>query len=410
MTTAGREGHAHRDAEPDESQEIPAGRVHRFHGSPPRRRPRPPRLVSVRLVAPSAGDHSARAAGRKKFRSGQGRVAREARPAQGGCQGSHANVFILRSERGFPRAASVPNASKGRYCACASPPSTRDQTEICFDPADAARLSGGPVTQQPTPSPSGRGRTRPALARAGRAAPRGDDAGGEGRPAGQPLGGQQPGGRAWRRGQRPAGGADAGRVRRVGHGAAGRGEPARARAPHPGLRERAGHGDRGGRRAGPPATHRHGVLPVRHPRPRARGVPDRLHGVRRHGLSRPPSPGARPGTPSWFAGWPRRSAATWPRWACTRASPPCSTSCATTGGAGRGDPRRGPLPRRLAGHRLRAGPPVGRRDRDPEALRRLLRLACRHATTARCRWAPASCATSSSPRSRRPSRSVEPAR
>ncbi len=31
----------------------------------------------------------------------------------------------------------------------------------------------------------------------------------------------------------------------------------------------------------------------------------------------------------------------------------------------------------IAGHRLRAGPPVGRRDRDPEALRRLLRVACR---------------------------------
>ena len=31
----------------------------------------------------------------------------------------------------------------------------------------------------------------------------------------------------------------------------------------------------------------------------------------------------------------------------------------------------------IAGHGLRAGPPVGRRDRDPEALRRLLRLAGR---------------------------------
>ncbi len=255
-----------------------------------------------------------------------------------------------------------------------------------------------------------RGRTRPALARAGRAAPRGDDAGGEGRPAGQPLGGQQPGGRARRRGQRPAGGADAGRVRRVGHGAAGRGEPARPRAPHPGLRQRAGHREPRGRRAGPPATHRHGVLPVRHPRPRARGVPDRLHGVRRHGLSRRHRVGRdlgpRAGAPDGRGDRPRHGRARRAPGTLTRARRRARLPV----GTGRGDHRRGPLPRRLAGHRLRAGPPVGRRDRDPEALRRATPPRVPHATTARCRWAPESCATSSSPRSRRPSRSVEPGR
>ena len=206
------------------------------------------------------------------------------------CQASHANVFIPRPERksAAPRQAFPSGLGGGtvrvRRLGARNdrnlfrPPSARltvrRTRDRCRDAAARGPASTGMAGRDP-PSP-----------RAGRPAPRGDDPGGEGRPAGQPVGGQQPGGRARCRGHRPAGGTDAGRVRRIGHGATGRGEPARARAPHPGVRQRAGLGGRGRGRAGPPATHRHRSLPVRHPRARARGVPDRVHGVRRHGVSR----------------------------------------------------------------------------------------------------------------------------
>jgi hypothetical protein len=60
----------------------------------------------------------------------------------------------------------------------------------------------------------------------------------------------------------------------------------------------------------------------------------------------------------------------------------------------------------LAGLGLRAGTSVGRRDRDFEALRRVLRITCRTQPRPGVDGSPESCATSSFPRSRRPSRSV----
>ena len=153
-------------------------------------------------------------------------------------------------------------------------------------------------------------------------------------------------------------------------------------------------------RAGPAAADRDRVVPARHPGPGARGVPDRLHRVRGDGLSgrdrlgrdlRPGSGradgrGHRPGH-----GRARRPPGAVPG-AGRRAGLPL--------GAGRGDDRRGPVPGRDARRGVRPRPAERRRPRHAEALRRILRLPRRAATTARCRWAGASCWTSSCRRSR----------
>ena len=168
----------------------------------------------------------------------------------------------------------------------------------------------------------------------------GDDAGGEGRPARQPLGRQRHAGR--RAPEQPADRARrhvnvaplqdvfaaAGRSRwrrPAGTGSAtSLGSSAACRCPS----------TRGRRRAGAPAARGPGGLPARHPGPRPRGVPHRVHHLRRDRLPGGDRVGRdlrpRPGRADGRRHRPRHGRAS----ACTRASPRCSTSCATTAGAG----------------------------------------------------------------------------
>ena len=155
------------------------------------------------------------------------------------------------------------------------------------------------------------------------------------------------------------------------------GEPARAGPPDPGLRQRP-------------------VSPADRARPswsasstsfsRTPGSASRRWSTRSASPASPPtappstrrpSRGAPPSTPTWSSGWPRRSAATWPRSACTRASRPSSTSCATTAGAG----SRRPSARTPTWSRCSAPPTCAAcrapASRHAQALRRLLRLARR---------------------------------
>ena len=188
-----------------------------------------------------------------------------------------------------------------------------------------------------------RGRTRRCpVGRAGRAAPRRDDPGGEGRPARQPLGRQRHAGRPAdaEPSDRPTPShvqrrADAGRVR-------GRRRPSR-------WRRRAGTGSATspGSSAARPVTAAEGAAElVRQQRVvldgSRLGIPalvheecltgftdlrgDRLPGGDRLGRDLRPRPGRADGRRDR----PRHGAPS----ACTRACPRCSTSCATTAGAG----------------------------------------------------------------------------
>ena len=66
---------------------------------------------------------------------------------------------------------------------------------------------------------------------------------------------------------------------------AGGGEPARPRPSHPGLRKRAGHRRRRARpKSSASSASCSSRIAARHPRARARGMPDRLHHLRRHRL------------------------------------------------------------------------------------------------------------------------------
>ena len=223
-----------------------------------------------------------------------------------------------------------------------------------------------------------------------------DDPRGEGRPARQPLGRQRHAGRPAERGPATDGPrqrrADAGRLRR---------RRARRRS-----RRRAAHGlghltrvygsgpvDRGrGRgRAGPPAARRHRRLAARHPGARPRGVPDRVHHLRRHRLPggdrlgrhvrpRPGRADGRRDRPGHGRG--RRAPGPVPG-ARRRARLPL--------GPGRGDHRRGPVPGRDARHRLRARPAERRASSPRSSTSPATPPRGRPATTARCRWAGASC-------------------
>ena len=74
--------------------------------------------------------------------------------------------------------------------------------------------------------------------------------------------------------------------------------------------------------AGPAAGRDRGQQPVRHPGRRPRGVPDRLHDLGRHRLSRRRWPGAPPSTPRWSRQMARASARPCARSASTRDSRP----------------------------------------------------------------------------------------
>ncbi len=133
-----------------------------------------------------------------------------------------------------------------------------------------------------------------------------------------------------------------------------------------------------------------------HPGDGARGVPDRPRGLDgRDGVPTPLGLGRRVRPRAGRARWARRSAeAMRARWASTRASPRCSTSSATTAGAA-SRRRIGEDPYLVGtiGAAYVRGLQVGRACvRDAQALRRLLRLQARRATTPRCAMGRASCA------------------
>ena len=207
----------------------------------------------------------------------------------------------------------------------------------------------------------------------------GDDARGEGRPARQPLGRQRHAGptRGGRRGRRPS---TSRRCRtsspRPGRSPLEEASAPRARPPHPGLRQRAG---------------------VRRPRARPSwcassascstdsrlGIPALVHEECLTGFT---TFGATvyPAAIAWAATFDpalvERMAAAIGRdmaraSACTRACRPCSTSCATTAGAGSRRPsaRTRTSSRMLGAAYVRGLQSAGRR-RHAQALRRLLGL------------------------------------
>ena len=169
--------------------------------------------------------------------------------------------------------------------------------------------------------------------------------------------------------------ADAGRLRRLRH-------RCRWRTP-------AGHGlghltrvfgsypltaGRGRRRGGPAAADRRGELPPGHPGAGPRGVPDRVHHLRRDGL-----PG-RDRLGRHLRPRPDRADGRGDRAGHGRGRrAPGAVAGARRGprlplGPGRGDHGRGPVPGVDARRRVRPGSAERRRHRHPEALRRVLRL------------------------------------
>ena len=265
------------------------------------------------------------------------------------------------------------------------------------------------VVRRPAPLPPGRrpgmsagsvdrrdsvARPVPGAVEPGRRPGRPDDPGGEGRPALRRLGGRRR--RRRRRGPAPA---RAGRSRCE----LGRPDPRRPRPADPAVRHRAG---RPGRRvrAAWPRSQRQIVAaePVRHPRPGARGVPDRARRLAGH-RSYPVAAvlGRERSTPPSSSGWRRRSARPCAGSASTRASRRSST-CVRDLRWGRVEETIGedPLPGRHHRQRLRARPGGGRRRRDAEALRRATPPPAPAATSPRCRWARASWPTCCCRRSR----------
>ena len=176
----------------------------------------------------------------------------------------------------------------------------------------------------------------------------------------------------------PQRGADAGRLRGLRGDLAGGGEPARPRPPDPGLRQRAADRRRGRGRADPPAAVVLANSRAGHPGAGARGVPDRVHHLRRHGLPgrdrlgrhlRPRAGRADGRRDRPRHGRPRRAPGP---------VPGARRGARLPLGPGRGDHRRGPVPGRDARRRLTsAGLQSAGVHRHPQALRRLLGLARR---------------------------------
>ena len=143
---------------------------------------------------------------------------------------------------------------------------------------------------------------------------------------------------------------------------------------HPGVRHPAGDAGGGHARAGRAAGPGHGGEQVRHPRGRARGVPDRLRRLDRHDLPHPARVGRliRPGAGPRHGQGDRRRDARRRRAPGPGARPRRHPRSPL--GPDRGDHRRGPVPGRQHRDRVRAGAPGGRRAGHAEALRRVLRL------------------------------------
>ena len=202
--------------------------------------------------------------------------------------------------------------------------------------------------------------------------PAAHDARGEGRPARQPLGRQR---HAGRRPREPSAGA-AGADRSTSHLCRTCSPPAGTISLEEASRHGLGHltrvygsapvtAARGRGRAGAPAARRPRRLAARHPRARARGVPDRVHHLRRDRLPgghrmgrhvRPRPRRADGGRDRAGHGRARRPSGPVPG-ARRRARLPV--------GPGRGDDGRGPLSRRDARRGLRARPAERRRASPP---------------------------------------------
>ena len=169
----------------------------------------------------------------------------------------------------------------------------------------------------------------------------------------------------------------------------GGGQPSRARPPHPDLRQRPAHRRAGGGGAGAAAAGGDGVFAAGHSGAGARGVPDRVHHLRRDGLPdrarlgghlRPRSRRADGGRDRRRHGRARHAPGTVPR---------AGRGPRLPLGPGRGDHRRGPVPGRDARRGLRPRAAEHRRARHAEALRRATRPPAAPATTARSRWGAA---------------------
>ena len=168
------------------------------------------------------------------------------------------------------------------------------------------------------------------------------------------------------------------------------GEPARARPPHPGLRQPPAHRRRGRGRAGAPAAHR--------PRRLAPGIPAIVHeecltGFTAYGAT------VYPAAIAWGATFDpdlveRMAAAIGRDMAAVGVHQGCRRSLDVVRDYrwGRVEETMGEDPYLVAVHglRLRARPAERRGDRHPEALRRATPPPARAATTGRSRWAGAS--------------------
>ena len=198
---------------------------------------------------------------------------------------------------------------------------------------------------------------RAAGRRARRSPPGGDDARGEGGPAGQPLDRSRASRRRrcgeHRAGTRRGGGGSpaaqrrphGGRLPQGGFAITGGCRTARARPSHEDLRQhsRVCAGGRG--RADPAAEGGRRGVPVPHSGDRPRGVPHRLHGLRRHGVPGSHRVGRhvrpRPRRAHGGGDRPRHGRARHPPGALTRPRRRPRLPL----GARRGDHRRGPVPR-----------------------------------------------------------------
>ena len=159
--------------------------------------------------------------------------------------------------------------------------------------------------------------------------------------------------------------------------------PARAGPADPPVRHRTGRAGRGRRPGGPVPALAERRDPARHPRPGARGVPDRASppGARRPTPCR--SPGARPSTPTSSPRWAQQIGASMRRLGVHQGLAPV-LDVVSDARWGRVEECISEDPYVVGGrHRLRPRPAEHRGRRDAQALRRLLHLARRPQPRAR---------------------------